>query len=139
MKKNKKNLGIKGYAYIDLSIYVIIAMLVMIFFINVVEICGLKKNLEDFSSELLRTAEIAGGVGEETNERCEELKKNLNFNPNIVWVTNKSKIQLGDEIKLNTSIEGEIGIGGILKIPIKLSSSKTGVSEQYFKELAKED
>jgi hypothetical protein len=119
--------------YIDLSLFVVIVLVLLALSINVAKVLMVKQSLDDFSKELVRTAEVNGEIGHWTDEREEALKRDLGISPEITWEQPRGRIDLNEKIALHLSADTEVGIGGYLKLPLELKSSATGYSEVYWK------
>lgn len=49
------------------------------------------------------------------------------------YISGTKRVQFGDPITVTVSYTGQIGIGGILSLPVPLSACVTGRSERYWK------
>ena len=49
------------------------------------------------------------------------------------YIAGSTRVQFGDPITVTVSYTGQIGIGGVLSLPVPLSASVTGRSERYWK------
>ena len=49
------------------------------------------------------------------------------------YIAGSTHVQFGDPITVTVSYTGQIGIGGVLSLPVPLSASVTGRSERYWK------
>lgn len=87
--------------------------------------------LHIFSSELVRTAELYGEVGEETTKRKKELEKSLGIKPVVKW-GKVGKYNLNEEINLNLSLKTNVKIP-FFKSSMTLNKNATGTSEVYRK------
>jgi hypothetical protein len=123
----------KGAMHIDLALFVVIILVLIALVLNVSKVMMVKQSLDDFSKELIRTAEVAGELGHETDTRQELLKSDLGIKPAISWDQPRGKINLNKPISVRLKLETEIGISGFLKLPIVLQSAATGYSEVYWK------
>lgn len=122
-----------GEGYIDVTILVLCAMMVLALTVKVVPVFIVKSQLNTFANELCREAEIAGRVGSETSTRAQVLREKTGLDPTITW-SKTGKIQLNEEITVTASMQVDIGLFGVFdSFPITLQAKATGKSEVYWK------
>ena len=122
-----------GKGYIDAVVVVLAVMMVLALVVRVAPVFVAKQQLDTFASELCRTAEIAGRVGNETTARANRLKDETGLDPTISW-SKTGNIQLNDEFTVTLSTTVNIGLfGDFSSFPITLTAKATGVSEVYQK------
>lgn len=122
----------KGEGYFDMGVYFVLTMLALAFFVAVFPVYTQKQQLDTFATQLCRTAEISGSVGEETEKRYRELSEQTTLSPEVSWSKN-GNIQLGETINVTLSSTAHIRIGGIANISVPLTSRASGKSEVYYK------
>lgn len=122
----------KGTGCIDMSTYFIAAMLVLAFFLAVAPVFTQKQQLDTFATQLCRTAEISGRVGQETSERYEELCDQTTLSPEVSW-SQTGNVQLGETIQVTLTSTAYMRIGGVANVPVPLTAKASGKSEVYFK------
>lgn len=129
IKKLKERKGADNTieASANIFVYVVIFLLVLM----AINIMYKEYQLHIFSSELVRTAELYGEVGEETTRRQKELEKSLGIQPTVKW-SRVGKYNLNEEINLNLSLKTNIKIP-FFKSSITLNKNATGTSEVYRK------
>lgn len=127
----------RGEGYIDTVVIVIATMLVIAFVVKVIPVFIAKNQLNNYASEIIRTAEISGRVGTEVNAKVEKLKEQTGINPMLSWKSNyisgTNKVQLNDEITVTVSSTADIRFFSFGSFPIELESKATGRSEVYWK------
>ena len=122
-----------GEGYIDVTILVLCAVMVLALTVKVVPVFIVKSQLNTFANELCREAEIAGRVGSETSTRAQVLREKTGLDPSISW-SKTEKIQLNEEIVVTVSMQVDIGLFGVFdSFPIPLKSQAVGKSEVYWK------
>lgn len=122
-----------GEGYIDVAVLVLCSMLVIALAVKVFPVYIAKNQLDTFTSELCREAEIAGRVGCETTQRAQVLREKTGLNPVISW-SKTGKIQLNEEFTVTVSMQTDIGLfGSFGSFPITLIAQATGKSEVYWK------
>jgi hypothetical protein len=128
----------KGEGYVDVIIIVMSAMLVIALVVSVFPVFIAKQSLDTFADKLLRTAEIAGQIGNETDTRITQLAEQTGIIPSISWsgsyISGTKKIQLNGNINVTLTHTVDIGLfGNIGSFPVTLVSKATGRSEVYWK------
>ncbi len=119
--------------YIDVSVLVLCAMLVIALAVQVLPVFIAKHQLDTYATELCREAEISGRVGSETSRRAAVLTEQTGLTPRISW-SKTGNIQLNQEITVTLTLEKNIGLfGGFGSFPITLRSEASGKSEVYHK------
>lgn len=123
----------RGEGYIDVAVLILCAMLVIALAVRVLPVFIAKQQLDTFASELMREAEIAGRIGNETSQRERILREKTGLNPSISW-SKTGRIQLGEEITVTLTYQTNIGLfGGFGSFPITLRADAAGRSEVYWK------
>ena len=123
----------RGEGYVDVVILVLAMMLCLALIVKVSPVFITKSRLDTFASELVRSAEIAGRIGSETTTRTNELRSQLEINPDISW-SRSGTIQLDREITVTCKTRVDIGLWGEFgSFPIDLIAVATGRSEVYWK------
>jgi len=123
----------RGEAYIDLCIFVLVAMIVIAIALRVYPVYVTKQQLDTFATELAREAEIAGMIGSETDRRAETLRASTGIDPTISWSTS-GRIQLNEEFEVECTIQTNIGLfDGFGSYPVTLRARASGRSEVYWK------
>ncbi|QAA32746.1 DUF4320 family protein [Clostridium manihotivorum] len=127
----------RGEGYIDTVVIVISAMLVIAFAVKVFPVFTAKSQLNSYTNEILREAEISGRIGNEVAERNLKLKEQTGIDPKIVWeadyISGTNKVQLNDDITVTVTKTLDIGFFSFGSFPIELTSKATGRSEVYWK------
>lgn len=123
----------RGEGYIDVCVLVLCAMLVIALAVKVFPVYIAKQQIDTFTTELIREAEIAGRVGSETNRREQALREQTGLDPDISW-SRSGRIQLNQEVTVTVTYQTNIGLfGGFGSFPITLRSDASGKSEVYWK------
>lgn len=130
MLKRLKNK--QGSGYIDVVVIVLSAILVIALATSVFPVYIAKSQLDSFTQELCREAEICGRIGSETTSREITLSQRLGIAPNVEWSKN-GKIQLNEEFTVTATLEYDIGFGSFASFPVTLTSKAIGKSEVYYK------
>lgn len=122
----------RGSAAIDSIAPLVVMLIATVIFIPIAGNVWTKNQLNTYATELCRTAEMSGRVGEETSNRAREMTQETGLTPEITW-SSTGNIQLGEEFTVTCKITRNIGIGGICQLPIPMTGSASGKSEVYWK------
>jgi hypothetical protein len=123
----------RGEVVISSAVFLLLAVLVIASVFYIFPCLTAKQQLNTYASELCRTAEVSGCVGNETNKRTQELTANTGISPDIRW-SQIGKIQEGNAITVTCTITKEAGLwGGLGSFPVTLHGTASGKSEVYWK------
>ena len=122
-----------GSGFVDLCVLVLAMVMVIALVIKVLPVFIAKQNLDTFTTEIVRTAEVAGCVGSATTSKANSLKNETGLSPIIKW-SQTGNIQLGQEVTATLTTTVNIGLfGDFASFPITLTSKATGTSEIFHK------
>lgn len=123
----------RGEGYVDVVVIVLVVMLGIALAIKVFPVFIAKNQLDRFADELVREAEIAGRVGQETSSRAIQLKSQTILDPTISW-SKTGNLQISEEVTVTLHVTMNIGLfGNFGSFPIDLTAKATGRSEVYWK------
>lgn len=123
----------RGEILFQSAFILLISLSVIAIGIHVFPCFTAKQQLDTYANELCRTAEISGRVGEETQQRQEELTANTGLSPKVTWSKN-GEIQINDKVSVTCTVTKNIGLwGDIGSFPVHLTSTSSGRSEVYWK------
>ena len=123
----------RAEGYIDVVVLVLCAILVIALAVRVFPIYITKLQLDNFADELIREAEIAGRVGQETNERELALREKTGLVPAVTWSAT-GNIQLNQEVTVTLTLQRDIGLfGEFVSFPVQLKARASGKSEVYYR------
>ena len=98
----------------------------------------LRQDLDTISGFLIETATYEGSFGEEFDERCDELKNSF-FDFDVLasaeeyYNSTYERVQLGDKMSVTVSVHTYVRGIGAFRIPITVSTTRSGISEKYWK------
>ncbi len=136
MKKILSNRKAEGY--IDITVGIIALMMVLVVTLNIYTFFMLRQDLDTVSGFLIETATSEGSFGEVFDERCEELRSSF-FEFDVVasadeyYNSTYERVQLGDKMTVTVSVHTYVRGVGALKIPVTVSTTRSGISEKYWK------
>ncbi len=128
-KKLKENTG-ASYVELLVSMFVLFAIIAVL--ISVLSVFSKQSDLKTFTNAVLRTAELTGNVGSEVNAEVSKQKAVLGIDPKVKF-NRAGRVDLGDEIEIETELEVKIGTSSLGDLPIKLRYRAIGRGEVYWK------
>lgn len=128
----------KGEGYIDVVIGILALMSVLVVTLNIFEFMTLKEDLDEISGQLIETATFNGCFDAAFDERAEELQNrffqfDVETDAQEYFNTSYKRVQLGDKMEVAVSVETYVRGLGVFKIPITVTSHRSGISEKYWK------
>ena len=127
----------KGEGYIDVVIGILALMSVLVVTLNIFEFT-LKEDLDEISGQLIENATFNGCFDAAFDERAEELQNrffqfDVETDAQEYFNTSYKRVQLGDKMEVTVSVETYVRGLGVFKIPITVTSHRSGISEKYWK------
>lgn len=134
----KNILNKKAEGYIDICVGLIVLLTVLVLTINIYSFFTLRQDLDQISNDLIETATFEGCFGERFEERKERLKEEFfdfetETDADLYFNTAKKQVQLGKAMRVTVSVHTTLQGTGIVKIPITAKSTRSGLSEKYWK------
>ena len=128
----------KGEGYIDVVIGILVLMAVLVVTLNIFEFMTLKEDLDEISGQLIETATFNGCFDAAFDERAEDLQNrffqfDVETGAQEYFNTSYKRVQLGDKMEVTVSVETYVRGLGVFKIPITVTSHRSGISENYWK------
>ena len=128
----------KGEGYIDVVIGILALMAVLVVTLNIFEFMTLKEDLDEISGQLIETATFNGCFDTAFDERAEDLQNrffqfDVETDAQEYFNTSYKRVQLGDKMEVTVSVETYVRGLGVFKIPITVTSNRSGISEKYWK------
>ena len=128
----------KGEGYIDVVIGIFALMMVLVLTLNIYVFFVLKQDLDEISGQLIETATFNGCFDSEFDERCSALEGQF-FDFDVTTSAEEyfnatyERVQLGDTMEVTVSYQTYVKGLGVFKIPVTVSSHRSGISEKYWK------
>lgn len=128
----------KGEGYIDVVIGIFAMMMVLVVVLNIFEFMTLKQDLDEISGQLIETATFNGSFDSEFDERVESLQNQF-FDFEVQTSADEyfnaiyERVQLGDKMDVYVLVQTYVRGLGVFKIPITVTSHRSGISEKYWK------
>lgn len=133
MKMNKK-----GEGYIDVCVGIVVFVMVLVTALNLFSFVRLRVELDQVCDELLEAAGFSGCFDDSFYDRADELRSiysDFSFTCGADKYFNSSlkRVQLGDPMWVTVSATTDIQGLGMIRIPVTVSVTRTGLSEKYWK------
>lgn len=128
----------KAEGYIDVAIAVLVIVFLLVLALSVFKLVTLKQDMKYMCEELVKTATLNGKVGEEVDERFEELCAETGVRPRLAitatyFNATTKTVQLGDTITVKLTYETSLAGFGDFELPFEVSVSSSGLSRIYWK------
>lgn len=128
----------KAEGYIDVVIGIFAMMMVLVLTLNIFEFMTLKQDLDEISGQLIETATFNGCFDSEFDERVENLQHqffdfNVRTDAESYFNATYERVQLGDEMDVFVSVQTYVQGLGMFRIPVTVTSHRSGISEKYWK------
>lgn len=136
---NKKIFSSKrGEGYIDVCIATVIFVMLTVISLNIFSFITLKAEMDQIADNLIVVATHTGRFGNEfTNVDMDMLDDYFYYYIDYgadEYFTSNDKVQLGDKMWVEISVDTSVKGLGIFEIPIRLNVKRSGVSEMYWKD-----
>jgi len=129
----------KAEGYLDICVGILALLMVLVLSLNVYSFYTLKSDLDEISEQLIETAMYTGCFGDEFNARAASLKSeffDFEVTPSADTYFNASlrRVQLGKTMRVTVTVHTTLSGVGVFHIPITARSTRSGISEHYWKE-----
>ncbi|MDD4474924.1 MAG: DUF4320 family protein [Eubacteriales bacterium] len=128
----------RGEGYIDVVVSVLVSMMLLVLILNVFSFLTIKQDMDYFSKEMIESACMDGQTSGKVDERYDELVDEIDIFPAYSWQStyyniSDHTVQLGDTITIITTYRTYVKGFGVIRIPITLTTTYSGLSQQYWK------
>lgn len=127
-----------GEGYIDICVGVIVFVMVLVIAINIFSFVTLRIEMDQIADDLIESAAYSGCFGSDFENRNSDMK-NEYFDYGLVYGADNyfnsayKRVQLGNKMWVDISVQTYIKGLGVFKIPVTLNVHKSGLSEKYWK------
>jgi len=127
----------KGEGYVDICIATVIFVMLTVIALNIFSFITLKNDMDQIADELIVVATHTGRFGWEFAEIDNDLLEDY-FYYDIDYgadnyFTSGDKVQLGDKMWVEISVDTSVKGLGIFEIPVTLRVKRSGISEAYWR------
>lgn len=128
----------KAEGYIDVVVGIFAILMVVVVVLNIFQFMTLKQDLDEISGQLIETATFNGCFDSEFDERVESLQNQffdfqVDTDAESYFNSHYKRVQLGDQMDVYVSVETYIKGLGMFRIPVTVTSHRSGISEKYWK------
>ena len=128
----------KGEGYIDICVGIIVLLSVLVLTLNIYSFLTLKQDMDEISEQLIEVATSTGCFGDEFDARVAGMKTQFfDFDVSVSadsWYNAAYKrVQLGKTMSVTISVRTKLAGIGVIEIPITATSTRSGISEHYWK------
>lgn len=133
LMKNKRAEG-----YIDICVGIVALLSLLVLTLNIYSFLTLKQDMDEITEQLIETATYNGCFGDEFNQRADELKKQyfdftVTTSASSYYNATYKRVQLGNKMTVTISVSTKLVGVGVVEIPITATSTRSGMSERYWK------
>lgn len=125
-------------SYISTFVYILVAMIMVAFILNVFHIISVKQEMDHISDQLVKQIQLNGGTNADTGTLFSYLAAPLSEVEGLTYQVTSSgstnRIQIGTPFYV--TVTGRCYLGGFWKlnlVPIDIKANGAGVSEHYWK------
>ena len=125
-------------SYISTFVYILVAMIMVAFILNVFHIISVKQEMDHISDQLVKQIQLNGGTNADTGALFSYLAAPLSEVEGLTYQVTSTgstcRIQIGTPFYV--TVTGRCYLGGFLKmnlVPIDMKAIGAGVSEHYWK------
>lgn len=125
-------------SYISTFVYILVAMIMVAFILNVFHIISVKQEMDYISDQLVKQIQLNGGTNADTGALFSYLAAPLSEVEGLTYQLTSSgstnRIQIGTPFYV--TVTGRCYLGGFWKlnlVPIDIKANGAGVSEHYWK------
>ena len=127
----------KGEGYVDICIATVIFVMLTVIALNIFSFITLKNDMDQIADELIVAATQSGRFGEDFTDVDMYMLDNY-FYYDIdygadEYFTADDKVQLGDRMWVEISVETTVKGLGVFEIPVTLKVKRSGISEVYWR------
>ena len=127
----------KGEGYIDICIATVIFVMLTVIVLNIFSFISLKSKMDEISDNLIVMATHTGRFGQDFTDVDMDMIDNyfyydMDYGADEFF-THRDKVQLGDRMWVEISVDTTVKGLGIFEIPVTVKVKRSGVSEVYWK------
>ena len=127
----------KGEGYVDICIATVIFVMLTVIALNIFSFITLKNDMDQIADNLIIAATHSGGFGEDFTDVDMDMIDNYFYYEMDYgaeeFFTSGEKVQLGDRMWVEISVDTSVKGLGIFEIPVTVKVKRFGISEAYWK------
>ncbi len=128
----------KGEGYIDICVGILALLTVLVLTLNVYAFLTLKQDMDEITEQLIEVATSEGCFADAFHSRAQALKAQyFDFDTEVsadsYYNAAYKRVQLGGTMRVTITVHTKLRGVGVFEIPITATSTRSGVSEHYWK------
>ena len=128
----------KGEGYIDICVGILALLTVLVLSLNIYSFLTLKQDMDEITEQLIEVAANEGCFGDAFHAREQALKTQyFDFDTAVsadsYYNAAYRRVQLGGTMRVTITVHTTLRGVGAVTIPITATSTRSGVSEHYWK------
>lgn len=128
----------KAEGYIDVVVGIFALMTVLVVTLNIYSFFTLKQDMDEICGQLIETATFNGCFGSEFDERVGSLQArffdfDVRTDAEEYYNATYERVQLSDRVDVYVSVRTYVQGLGMFRIPVTVTSHRSGISEKYWK------
>ena len=128
----------KGEGYIDICVGILALLTVLVLSLNIYSFLTLKQDMDEITEQLIEVAASEGCFGDAFHAREQALKTQyFDFDTAVsadsYYNAAYRRVQLGGTMRVTITVHTKLVGVGMVEIPITATSSRSGISEHYWK------
>ena len=127
----------RAEGYLDVVIGVVALVMFIVIALNIFTFVTLKTTIDRIADDLIEVATFSGSFGDDFNDKVDQLK-NKYFDFEVETYVEKyynaehKRVQIGDDMGFTIRVNASVA-GISIALPIDVTASRIGQSEQYWK------
>lgn len=118
-------------------VILLLTMMLITLVITLLPLYSHKQTLDTAATEIARYIEIKGAINDDVYEYMDEIRDTIHldfdFAADADYTGASQQIQLEDKFNITLTYDTKFGIGGMMSIPVTITSRAYGISEKYRK------
>lgn len=128
----------KGEGYIDICVGILALLTVLVLSLNIYSFLTLKQDMDEITEQLIEVAASKGCFGDAFHAREQALKTQyFDFDTAVsadsYYNAAYRRVQLGGTMRVTITVHTKLVGVGMVEIPVTATSSRSGISEHYWK------
>ena len=128
----------RGEGYVDMCVGVIVFVMILVIAINIFSFITLRIEMDQIADELIEAATYSGCFGDDfwacdENMMDEYFYYDSDFGADSYFNSTYERVQLGNKMWVEISVDTYIKGLGAFKIPVTLTVRRSGLSQKYWK------
>ncbi len=128
----------RGEGYVDMCVGVIVFVMILVIAINIFSFITLRIEMDQIADELIEAATYSGCFSTDFWDRDSDMIGEyffygLAYGADNYYNTTYKRVQLGNKMWVEVSVDTYVKGLGVFKIPVTLTVKRSGLSQKYWK------